>query len=63
LQGDKPWSSLTGVALLSIAHIQERRGDPEAAAAAAREAVPHLKETLGPDHPDTRKAQQVWQRA
>ena len=58
LQGDKPWSSLTGLSLLSIARIQERRGDPEAAAAAAREAVPHLKETLGPGHPDARRAEQ-----
>jgi len=60
LQGDKPWSSLSGLSLLSIAHIQERRGDPEAARAAAREAVPHLKETLGPEHPDTRRAEQLW---
>jgi tetratricopeptide (TPR) repeat protein len=58
LQGDKPWSSLTGLSLLSIAHVQERRGDPEAARAAAREAVPHLKETLGPEHPDALRAQQ-----
>ncbi|HKS54072.1 MAG TPA: serine/threonine-protein kinase [Steroidobacteraceae bacterium] len=56
LQGDKPWSSLSGLSLLSIAHIEEKRGDPAAAAAAAREALPHLKETLGPDHPDTRRA-------
>jgi tetratricopeptide (TPR) repeat protein len=60
LQGDKPWSSLTGLSLLSIAHIQERRGDPAAAAAAAREAAPHLKETLGPEHPDTQRAEQLW---
>jgi eukaryotic-like serine/threonine-protein kinase len=60
LQGDKPWSSLSGLSLLSIAHIQERRGDSAAAAAAAREALPHLKETLGADHPDTRRAEQLW---
>jgi len=59
LQGDKPWSSLTGLILLSIAHVQERRGDHEAAVAAAREALPHLKETLGAEHPDTRRAEQL----
>ena len=60
LQGDKPWSSLTGLILLSIAHVQERRGDHEAAVAAAREALPHLKETLGAEHPDTKRAEQLW---
>ncbi|HEV8332169.1 MAG TPA: serine/threonine-protein kinase [Steroidobacteraceae bacterium] len=60
LQGDKPWSSLTGLTLLSIAHIQESRGDHEAARAAAREAAPHLKETLGSEHPDTLRAEQLW---
>jgi tetratricopeptide (TPR) repeat protein len=59
LQGDKPWSSLTGLTLLSIAHIQESRGDHEAARAAAREAVPHLKETLGAEHPETQRAEQL----
>lgn len=60
LQGDKPWSSLTGLTLLSIAQVQESRGDHEAARAAAREAAPHLKETLGSEHPDTRRAEQLW---
>ena len=58
LQGDKPWSSLTGLSLLSIARIQETRGDQDAARRAAREALPHLNETLGPEHPDTRRAEQ-----
>jgi serine/threonine-protein kinase len=58
LQGDKPWSSLTGLSLLSIARIQESAGDHEAARVAAREALPHLIETLGPDHPDARRAEQ-----
>lgn len=39
LQGDKPWSSLTGLSLLSIAHIEERRGD-RAAAAPQRDTRP-----------------------
>ena len=59
LQGDKSWSSLTGVSLLSIARIQDSRGDREAARIAAREAVPHLTETLGQEHPDARRAEQI----
>jgi hypothetical protein len=58
LQGDKPSSSLTGLSLLSIARIQESRGDREAARLAAREALPHLVATLGPEHPDTHRAEQ-----
>jgi len=58
LQGDKPWSSLTGLSLLSIAHIEESRGDHDAARLAHREALSHLSETLGLEHPDTRGAQQ-----
>jgi tetratricopeptide (TPR) repeat protein len=52
LQSDKPWSSLTGLSLLSIARVQESRGDRAAAISAAREALPHLRETLGAEHPD-----------
>ena len=58
LQGDKPWSSLTGQSLLTIARIQENRGDHEAARVAAKEALPHLRETLSPEHPDARRAAQ-----
>jgi eukaryotic-like serine/threonine-protein kinase len=58
LQGDKPWSSLTGLSLLTIARIDESRSDNEAARLAAKEALPHLRETLGPEHPDARRAAQ-----
>jgi tetratricopeptide (TPR) repeat protein len=58
LQGDKPYSSLTGLSLLTIARIQETRGDRMAASAAAKEALPHLSETLGSEHPDARRAAQ-----
>jgi hypothetical protein len=58
LQGDKPWSSLTGLSLLTIARIDESRSDNEAARLAAQEALPHLRETLGPEHPDARRAAQ-----
>ncbi len=57
LQGDKPWSSLTGLSLLTIARIQDGRDDHEAAVGAAREALPHLRETLGAEHPETRRAE------
>jgi tetratricopeptide (TPR) repeat protein len=58
LQGDKPYSSLTGLSLLTIARIEETRGDHQAASAAAKEALPHLSETLGSEHPDARRAAQ-----
>jgi eukaryotic-like serine/threonine-protein kinase len=59
LQGDKQWSSLTGLSLLAIARIEVSRGGNDAAAEAAREAVAHLRETLGSEHPDTRRAAQL----
>jgi tetratricopeptide (TPR) repeat protein len=59
LQGDKQWSSLTGGALLTIARIEESRGDRHGAGELARQAVPHLRETLGAEHPDTRRAEQL----
>jgi tetratricopeptide (TPR) repeat protein len=58
LQGDKPASSLTGLSLLSIARIEESRGAHDAARLAAKEALPHLSETLGAEHPDARSAAQ-----
>jgi tetratricopeptide (TPR) repeat protein len=56
LQGDKPYSSLTGLSLLLAARIAESRGDRAAAKARAAEAAPQLAETLGPGHPDSRRA-------
>ncbi len=47
LQGDKPYSSLTGQSLLMLARIQDSRGQHIAAQAAASEALPQLTETLG----------------
>jgi serine/threonine protein kinase len=58
LQGDKPYSSHTGVALSLVARIRESGGDPGAAKSEAAEAVSHLVETFGADHPQTREAQQ-----
>jgi tetratricopeptide (TPR) repeat protein len=62
LQGDKPSSSLTGLSLLSIARIQESRGDNDAARLTAAEALPHLIETLGSEHPDARRAGELAER-
>ena len=59
LQGDKPWSSLTGLSLLTIARTQESVGNHDAARIAARDALPNLTETLGPEHPDARRAEQL----
>jgi tetratricopeptide (TPR) repeat protein len=58
LEGDKPYSSLTGQSLLVLARIQESRGQHIAAQAAAKQALPHLTEALGSEHPDTVRAQQ-----
>ena len=58
LQGDKPYSSLTGQSLLLLARIQDSRGQHLAARTFANEATPQLTETLGAEHPDTRRAQQ-----
>ncbi|HEY7377140.1 MAG TPA: serine/threonine-protein kinase [Steroidobacteraceae bacterium] len=57
LQGEKPYSSLTGLSLLLIARIHEQRGEHSAAQALAAQAVPHLVETLSAKHPETLRAQ------
>ena len=56
LQGDKPRSSLTGQSLLLIARVHESGGERPASLAVAGEAVPHLVQTLGAEHPDSRRA-------
>jgi hypothetical protein len=58
LQGDKPYSSLAGQALLLMARAHERRGGQAEAHEAAARAVPQLSETLGAGHPDTLSARQ-----
>jgi tetratricopeptide (TPR) repeat protein len=58
LQGDKPHSSYAGLSLLLIARVHESRGDPESARESASEALPNLVETLGEDHPESRRARQ-----
>lgn len=59
LQGDKPYSSLTGASLLLAARIHAARGDLARARTVASEAMPHLVETLGAEHPDARRASEL----
>jgi hypothetical protein len=59
LQGDKPYSSLTGQALLLMAGAKEMRVETSGAHTVASEAVPHLTQTLGDKHPDTLRAAQI----
>ena len=59
LQGTMARSSLTGLALMSVARVQERRGEVAQARKAAAEAVTHLTDTLGDEHPETQKARRV----
>jgi serine/threonine-protein kinase len=58
LQGDKPHSSLTGLSLLLIARVHESRGERSDAQTVAVEAVPQLVETIGAEHPDSRRARE-----
>jgi hypothetical protein len=59
LQSDNPHSSLTGLALSVLAQVHEGRGEHAEAQTASQSAVAHLTATLGRDHPETRRAQQV----
>jgi tetratricopeptide (TPR) repeat protein len=59
LQGDKPYSSYTGQALLLLARVDDGRGESGAARDLASQAVPQLTETLGATHPETLRAEQL----
>jgi hypothetical protein len=59
LQGGKPYSSLTGQGLLLMARARELRGELATARTVASEAVPHLTQTLGAEHPDTLRAARI----
>ncbi len=58
VQSDNPHSSLTGIALSLLARVHERRGQQADARKAAQSAVAQLIATLGPDHPETGRAQE-----
>jgi tetratricopeptide (TPR) repeat protein len=59
LQGAKAQSSLTGLALLAAARVHQSRGEAVEARKAAAEAVTHLTNTLGDEHPETQRARRV----
>jgi len=59
LQGDKPHSSYTGLALLLIARVQERLGERAAVRETTQEAMPNLAKTLGEQHPAFRIAREL----
>ena len=59
LQGDKPHSSYTGLALLLIARVQEGQGERSTARETAQEAMPNLTRTLGEQHPAYRIAREL----
>lgn len=59
VQGEKSHSSLTGLALSLLARIREQEGLRFEARTAAAEAVAHLSETLGAEHPETLRARQA----
>jgi eukaryotic-like serine/threonine-protein kinase len=52
-------SAYIGHAYLTLGHVEQARGKSEEARAAFRSAAEHFQNTLGPDHPDTREAQQL----
>ena len=59
LQGDKPYSSLTGQSLLLQARIDKSRGEGAKAKDLAAQAVTQLVETVGEEHPDSRTAREL----
>jgi len=59
IQGDRPYSLLTGQGWLLLARIDQDRGDVDDARKAASNALPNLSEMMGRDHRDTRLAEQI----
>jgi tetratricopeptide (TPR) repeat protein len=59
LQSTKPHSSLTGLSLLQLAHVEAAAGSADVANALALDAYQHLAESLDPEHPDTLRAQRL----
>jgi serine/threonine-protein kinase len=55
------FSEHLGRAYLALGLALEAQGKHEESQAAVRSASQHLEETLGPDHPDSRKAQELVQ--
>jgi serine/threonine-protein kinase len=53
------FSSNLGRAYLALGRGLQAQGKPDQARVAFRSAAEHLQSTLGPDHPDTRRARQL----
>lgn len=56
-RGQNPYSNVLGLASLVHGEVQLQRGDRASAAQSLRTAVANLKNTVGDDHPDTRRAE------
>jgi serine/threonine protein kinase len=56
LQGAAPASSYTGLALLTLARVQQAQGDARAARDSARAAEAQLAPSIGASHPETGRA-------
>ncbi|WP_280154777.1 protein kinase [Piscinibacter sp. XHJ-5] len=59
LQGSNPHSALAGLAQLTLARVQRQAGEHGAAREGLAVAQSELRQTLGPDHPETRAATQL----
>ncbi|MDH4066820.1 MAG: hypothetical protein OEW19_20660, partial [Acidobacteriota bacterium] len=57
--GDQRYSSAVGAALLEVATARRGLGDVDAARVAARQAVEHLRPTVGPVSPASRRAERL----
>jgi serine/threonine-protein kinase len=53
LQGSEPYSSYTGLALLTLARVEQKAGNAQRAQEALRGAAENLSNTLGAEHPST----------
>lgn len=61
LQDAKPYSSLTGAALLQLAEVEAATKNAQVARGTASKAFDHLSATLGATHPDALRAQELAQ--
>ena len=59
IQGDRPLSLLTGQSWLALARIDRDRGAVDEARTAARNALPHLVDMMGPAHRDVLLAREI----
>ena len=55
------FSSYVGTAYLKLGTALQAQGKTDEARTAFRSAAEHLQSTLGPDHPDTRRARELAQ--